>query len=33
MLAVSTSFTQVPEKQLIRIPEQCAVVYVFKNEK
>ena len=30
MLAVSTSFTQVPEKQLIRIPEQCAVVYVFK---
>ena len=30
MLAVSTSFTQVPEKQLIRILEQCAVVYVFK---
>ena len=28
-----TSFTQVPEKQSVKLPKQCAVVYMLKNEK
>ena len=31
--APCTSFTQVPEKQSVNFPKQCAVVYKLKNEK